>query len=71
MYLSVLTFSNTTVMMTKLYKEPYQTPEAKPFSLPQSMHLLINFSIDGNIVDPEWDDDWGTIGYLENDSQGF
>ncbi len=35
------------------------------------MHLLINFSIDGNIVDPEWDDDWGTIGYLENDSQGF
>ena len=49
-------------MKTKLYKEPYQTPKAKPFTLPESMHLLINFSIDGNIVDPEWDDDWGTIG---------
>nr|WP_315119200.1 hypothetical protein [uncultured Porphyromonas sp.] len=54
-------------MKTKLYKEPYQTPEAKPFTLPESMHLLINFSIDGNIVDPEWDDDWGTIGNWNND----
>jgi hypothetical protein len=45
--------------MNKSYKEAYQAPEAKPFELPQSLHLLVGFSFDGDLEDPEYDSDWG------------
>ena len=45
--------------MKKSYKEAYQAPEAKPFELPQSLHLLVGFSFDGDIQDPDFDDEWG------------
>lgn len=48
--------------MNKIYKESYQAPEAKTFVLPQSLHLLVGFSFDGDIQDPEFDDDWGKPG---------
>ena len=48
--------------MNKIYKESYQAPEAKTFVLPQSLHLLVGFSFDGDIQDPEFDDNWGAPG---------
>ena len=45
--------------MNKIYKESYQAPEAKTFVLPQSLHLLVGFSVDGDIQDPDFDDYWG------------
>lgn len=45
--------------MNKIYKESYQAPEAKTFVLPQSLHLLVGFSFDGDILDPDFDDEWG------------
>lgn len=47
--------------MKKLYKEPYQAPKAKPFDLPQTMHVLAGFSFEGDLEDPEYDTDWGTV----------
>ena len=40
--------------MKKSYKEAYQAPEAKPFELPQSLHLLVGFSFDGDLENPDW-----------------
>ena len=48
--------------MKKSYKEAYQAPEAKPFELPQSLHLLVGFSFEGDLEDPEFDDNWGKPG---------
>lgn len=48
--------------MNKIYKESYQAPEAKTFELPQSLHLLVGFSFDGDLEDPEFDDNWGLPG---------
>ena len=48
--------------MNKIYKESYQAPEAKTFVLPQSIHLLVGFSFDGDIQDPDFDDNWGKPG---------
>ena len=45
--------------MNKIYKESYQAPEAKTFVLPQSLHLLVGFSVDGDIQDPDFEPDWG------------
>ena len=47
---------------TKIYKESYQASEAKTFVLPQSLHLLVGFSFDGDIQDPDFDDNWGKPG---------
>lgn len=52
--------------MKKSYKEAYQVPEAKPFELPQSLHLLVGFSFDGDIENPDYDDDWGKPGTRTN-----
>ena len=52
--------------MKKSYKEAYQAPEAKPFELPQSLHLLVGFSFDGDLEDPEYDDNWGKPGTRTN-----
>ena len=48
--------------MNKIYKESYQAPEAKTFVLPQSLHLLVGFSVDGDLQDPDFDDEWGKPG---------
>lgn len=48
--------------MKKSYKEAYQAPEAKPFELPQSLHLLVGFSFDGDLENPDYDDNWGWPG---------
>lgn len=48
--------------MNKIYKESYLAPEANTFVLPQSLHLLVGFSFDGDIEDPEFDDYWGRPG---------
>lgn len=48
--------------MNKIYEESYQAPEAKTFVLPQSLHLLVGFSFDGDIQDPDFDDNWGKPG---------
>jgi hypothetical protein len=45
--------------MKKSYKEFYQAPEFTPFVLPESLHLLVNFSLGGEFEDPEYDTDWG------------
>ena len=52
--------------MNKIYKESYQAPEAKTFVLPQSLHLLVGFSFDGDLEDPDYDDDWGKPGNRTN-----
>lgn len=52
--------------MKKSYKEAYQAPEAKPFELPQSLHLLVGFSFDGDLEDPDYDDNWGKPGTRTN-----
>ena len=48
--------------MNKIYKASSQAPEAKTFVLPQSLHLLVGFSFDGDIQDPDFDDNWGKPG---------
>lgn len=48
--------------MNKIYKESYQAPEAKTFVLPQSLHLLVGFSFDGDLEDLDFDDNWGLPG---------
>lgn len=45
--------------MKKIYKESYHAPEAKCLVLSQSLSLLVGFSIDGDIENPEADTDWG------------
>ena len=45
--------------MNKMYKESYQAPEAKTFVLPQSLHLLVGFSFDGDLENPDYDIEWG------------
>lgn len=52
--------------MNKIYKESYQAPEAKTFVLPQSLHLLVGFSFDGDLEDPDYDKDWGQPGTRTN-----
>lgn len=54
--------------MNKIYKEFYQAPEAKTFVLPQSLHLLVGFSFDGDIQDPDFESDWGAPGKRSGDN---
>nr|WP_311470079.1 hypothetical protein [uncultured Porphyromonas sp.] len=43
-------------------KLPYEPLVATPIELPQSLYILVDFSIsaEGEIEDPEYDDLWGT-----------
>lgn len=45
--------------MNKIYKEAYEAPTMESIELTQSMDVLIGFSFDGDIEDPDYDTDWG------------
>lgn len=45
--------------MKKSYKEAYQAPEAKAFVLSEPLTLLVGFSFDGDLENPDYDTDWG------------
>lgn len=62
--------------MSKIYqalavKEPYEAPQATCFHIQQRSDMLVGFSIEGNIKDPELDDtpwdniDDASMGYFD------
>ncbi|GEM_PF-440964 len=46
--------------MKTRYKLLYEMPRAQLYPLPQALPILVSFSLDGMIEDPEYDDTWGT-----------